>query len=89
MDDRKFGVYVTRDLLAQRDAVPWCSANDRTAVRAFQHSLRESPYPHDYQLLRIGYVLSDQEEYSLFPDQTVIFDKNGQHVDIMEEDFNE
>ena len=78
-----------RDLLAERDAVPWCSANDRTAVRAFQHSLRENPYPQDYQLLRVGYVVSDREEYSLVPDMTVIYDKNGQHVDILEEDFNE
>ena len=89
MDNVMYGVYVTRDLLADRDAVPWCSANDRTAIRAFHHSLRESPYPQDYQLLRIGYVVSDLADYSLIPDQTVIFDKNGQHVDIMEEDLNE
>lgn len=86
MDDRKYGVYVTRDLLAERDAVPWCSANDRTAIRAFQHSLRDSSYPQDYQLLRIGYIFSDEDEYTLIPDQTVIFDKDGQHVDIMEEE---
>lgn len=89
MDNVMFGVYVTRDDLAKRDAVPWCSANDRTAIRAFQHSLHESPYPQDYTLLRIGYVVKDQEEYSLIPDVTIIFDKDGQHVDVMEDDDNE
>lgn len=60
----KKGLYRIYDKVADTYSPVFQETNDRTAKRSYLQQLKQSPYPGDYALVRVGWV----DEIVLLPD---------------------
>lgn len=60
----KKGLYVVYDKVAESYSPVFQETNDRTAKRSFLQQIKQSPYPGDYELDRVGWI----SETVLIPD---------------------
>lgn len=52
----KKGLYVVYDKMAESYSPVFQETNDRTAKRSFLQQVKQSPYPADYELIRVGWI---------------------------------
>lgn len=52
----KKGLYVVVDNVAESYSPVFQEINDRTAKRSFLQQIKQSPYPGDYSLQRVGWI---------------------------------
>lgn len=53
---KKQGLYVVVDMVAEKDSPVFQEANDRTARRVFASMLKNVQYPSDFTLRRVGWI---------------------------------
>lgn len=46
-------LYCVRDVVSKKWLPPWPAENDATALRTFQRSLKDHPFPGDMELFRL------------------------------------
>lgn len=68
----KFNLYVIRDCVAEQNGPVFQAVNDAVAMRGYNEEMRKSPYPSDFELIRIASMdnetLKIEEDYSLVLD---------------------
>lgn len=52
----KKGLYRVYDKLADSYSPVFQETNDRTAKRSYLQQIKQSPYPGDYALIRVGWI---------------------------------